>query len=62
MIKVKNLVFEYIRRDEKDEVIGVELAVDHLSFQVKKGEFVAVLGHNGTGKSTLAKQDRKSVV
>ena len=44
MIKVKDLVFEYIRRDEKDEVIGVELAVDHLSFQVKKGEFVAVLG------------------
>lgn len=55
MIKVKDLVFEYIRRDEKDEVIGVEMAVDHLSFQVNKGDFVAVLGHNGSGKSTLAK-------
>lgn len=55
MIKVENLVFEYIRRDENDEVIGVEMAVDHVSFQVNKGEFVAVLGHNGSGKSTLAK-------
>ncbi len=55
MIKVKDLVFEYIRRDEKDEVIGVEMAVDHLSFQLNKGDFVAVLGHNGSGKSTLAK-------
>ena len=55
MIKVENLVFEYIRRDENDEVIGVEMALDHVSFQVRKGEFVAVRGHNGSGKSTLAK-------
>ena len=55
MIKVDNVVFEYIRRDENAEVIGVEMAIDHLSFQVNKGEFVAVLGHNGSGKSTLAK-------
>lgn len=55
MIKVENLVYEYIRRDENDEPIGVEVAVDHLSFEVNKGEFVAILGHNGSGKSTLAK-------
>lgn len=55
MIKVQDLVFEYIRRDEGGEVVGVEMAIDHLSFQVKKGQFVAVLGHNGSGKSTLAK-------
>ena len=55
LIKADNLVFEYIRRDENDEVLGVEMALDHLSFQVNKGEFVAVLGANGSGKSTLAK-------
>jgi energy-coupling factor transporter ATPase len=55
VIRVENLVFEYIRRDENEEVIGVEMALDHLSFQVNKGEFVAILGHNGSGKSTLAK-------
>lgn len=55
VIKVEDLVFEYIRRNENDEVIGVKAAIDHLSFEVKKGEFVAMLGHNGSGKSTLAK-------
>lgn len=55
LIKADNLVFEYIRRDENDEILGVEMALDHLTFQVNKGEFVAVLGHNGSGKSTLAK-------
>lgn len=29
--------------------------LEHLDFEVTKGEFVAVLGHNGSGKSTLAK-------
>lgn len=55
MIEIKNLVFEYIRRDEEGNVDGVERAIDGLSLDVKAGDFIAIIGHNGSGKSTLAK-------
>lgn len=47
MIEIKNLVYEYEEADHP-AVGGVDLAIE-------KGEFVAVLGHNGSGKSTMAK-------
>ncbi len=56
IIKAANLIFDYIKRDEEDNVEEVNRAIDHLSLDIKKGDFVAILGHNGSGKSTFAKQ------
>ncbi len=55
IVKAKNLKFEYIRRDEDGNVEGITKAVDNVSIDIKQGDFVAVLGHNGSGKSTFAK-------
>ncbi len=56
MIEANNLVYEYIRRDEEGNVEGIIRAVDGVTMEVKRGDFVAILGHNGSGKSTIAKQ------
>lgn len=55
MIRAEHVTFDYIRRDDKDNVIAVQTAVNDVSFRVEKGAFYAILGHNGSGKSTLAK-------
>lgn len=46
IIEVKDLSFEYEP--------GLK-TIDHISFNIKRGEYVAILGHNGSGKSTIAK-------
>ena len=55
MIEAKGLVHEYSRRDENGEITEIKRALDGVDIQVKAGDFIAVLGANGSGKSTFAK-------
>ena len=55
IIKAKNVVHEFFRRDEEGNVESITTALDHVNLDVKVGQFIAILGHNGSGKSTLAK-------
>ncbi len=55
IIKSENLIHEYIRLDEEGKVESVTKAVDDVSLEVEEGSFIAILGHNGSGKSTFAK-------
>lgn len=55
MIRAKNLVYEYIRRDKDENVVDITTAIDKVNIDVEEGQFIAILGHNGSGKSTFAK-------
>ncbi|MCI8796785.1 MAG: energy-coupling factor transporter ATPase [Dorea sp.] len=55
MVQTEQLVFEYEKRDEEGNVIGSSRAIDQVDIDVKEGQFIAILGHNGSGKSTFAK-------
>jgi len=45
-VEVKDLTFSYEEGT---------LTIDHVSFSVEKGSYTAIVGHNGSGKSTIAK-------
>lgn len=56
IIKAAHVFFDYIKRDEEENEEEINRAIDDLSLDIEKGDFVAILGHNGSGKSTFAKQ------
>ncbi len=55
IVKADNISYQYIRRDEDDNIEDINVALDGVSLDVKQGQFICVLGHNGSGKSTFAK-------
>ena len=51
LIKLENVSYKYSSYDLEEN----NFAVNNVSFEIEKGDFVAILGHNGSGKSTTAK-------
>ena len=55
LIKIRDLVHEYREYDENDQLVKSMRALDGITLDIEEGSFVAILGHNGSGKSTFAK-------
>lgn len=55
MIKIRNMEFEYFDRDDEGNLTEMINAIRGINFDAKKGEFIAIVGRNGSGKSTFAK-------
>ncbi len=55
MVKAQNVTFKYHKHNEQGEIEESFTALDNINLNIKKGEFVVIVGHNGSGKSTFAK-------
>lgn len=54
LIEFKNVNFSYVVDDDEENKVTVEV-LKNFNLTIEKGSFVAILGHNGSGKSTTAK-------
>ena len=54
ILNIKNFIHKYMTYDDSEKNQEIR-AIDDVSFSVEKGEFIAILGRNGSGKSSLAK-------
>ena len=55
MIKIRDLTFEYFDRDEEGNLTDMINAIRGINFDAADGEFIAIAGRNGSGKSTFAR-------
>lgn len=55
IVRIKDLVHQFTRKDDNGEIVETIDAIDGVNMEVEEGQFIAVLGHNGSGKSSLAK-------
>lgn len=56
MIRAEQVRFQYKKRDVDGNVIATEEILKGVDITIKKGEFIALLGRNGSGKTTFSKQ------
>ena len=60
MIRAAGLGYEYLRYEEEGQEPEVTKAIEDVSLEIQKGQFIAVLGHNGSGKYNACETYQRS--